>query len=93
MVRFVCYSRRARIALVLMATIGLAVPTGWFVRASRWAAQDRLCAASMDGVFMALLNYENVHGRLPAAICCDNRGSPLYSWRFALIPFLGECVW
>ena len=87
MVSCVCHSHRWRIALALIAVFGLAVPlAGMLVHHA--GPRDRICAASMDGVFMALLNYEAVNGHLPATICCDNRGRPLFSWRFALIPFL-----
>ncbi len=38
-------------------------------------------------VVMSLANYQDVFGRVPRAIICDESGKPLYSWRMALLPF------
>jgi hypothetical protein len=37
-----------------------------------------------------MVNYDDTHGRLPPAAVCGKDGKPLYSWRVALLPFIGE---
>ncbi len=39
---------------------------------------------------LALYDYNEHFGRLPAAVVRDKAGRPLYSWRVALLPFLEE---
>lgn len=38
----------------------------------------------------ALREYREVNGAFPPAAICDEFGEPLYSWRVAILPFLGE---
>jgi hypothetical protein len=44
-------------------------------------------------ILIAILNYESVYGRLPAASLFDEDGKPLLSWRVGLLPFIdGDIV-
>jgi hypothetical protein len=42
----------------------------------------------MDQVYVALLNYAEVHGNLPPVNFRDDNDHPIYSWRFGVLPFL-----
>src|SRR2546425_3852080 len=37
---------------------------------------------------MAMHNYHDLHGRLPAAAVCGKDGQPVLSWRVAILPFI-----
>jgi hypothetical protein len=39
---------------------------------------------------MAMHRYQDEHGRLPPAVVCGADGTPLYSWRVLLLPYIGE---
>ncbi|MCO6044684.1 DUF1559 domain-containing protein [Aeoliella sp. ICT_H6.2] len=39
---------------------------------------------------LALLNYESVHGHLPASYSTNAQGEPLLSWRVHILPFLEQ---
>ncbi len=43
---------------------------------------------SLRQIGAALRHYHDVYGRLPPAVVRGKDGSPLYSWRVALLPFL-----
>ena len=37
-----------------------------------------------------MLNYQDVHGKLPPAVVYGKDGEPLYSWRVLLLPFIEQ---
>src|SRR5262245_38575117 len=39
---------------------------------------------------MAMHAYQDKHGQLPPAVVCGEDGTPLLSWRVAILPSLGE---
>src|SRR5215470_13169211 len=39
---------------------------------------------------MALLCYQDEHGRLPPAVVYGPDGTPLYSWRVLILPYIEE---
>jgi hypothetical protein len=39
---------------------------------------------------VALHHYEDAHGRLPPAVVYGEDGTPLYSWRVLLLPYIEE---
>jgi len=39
---------------------------------------------------LALHNYHSAYKKFPPAIVTDENGNPLYSWRVAILPFIGE---
>ncbi len=41
-------------------------------------------------ILLALHNYHDAYGHLPAAATYDKQGKPLLSWRVQILPFLGE---
>ncbi len=46
--------------------------------------------ANLRRIGLALLQYNDEYGHLPPPVVEDEAGRPLYSWRVALLPFLGE---
>jgi hypothetical protein len=47
-------------------------------------------ASKLRYIAVALERYHDQFGRLPPAAVCDEEGTPLYSWRVVLLPFLEE---
>ena len=45
---------------------------------------------NLHQIAIALLNYQDVHGRLPPAVVKSKDGKPLLSWRVLILPYLGE---
>lgn len=43
-------------------------------------------------IALGLLNHHDAYKEFPPAIVTDNVGNPLYSWRVAILPFIGEMV-
>jgi prepilin-type processing-associated H-X9-DG protein len=74
-----------------VATIGtlvmLLLPA---VNAAREAARRNQSANNMKMIGLAMHNYHDVHGRLPATANVDENGEPLLSWRVHLLPFMDE---
>ncbi|HUE71993.1 MAG TPA: DUF1559 domain-containing protein [Pirellulaceae bacterium] len=49
----------------------------------------RTCSANLRQIGKALIRYEQEHGTLPPAVVTDSAGTPLYSWRVLILPYLG----
>jgi len=47
-------------------------------------------SANLRKIVIALHNYHSVYRRLPPAAISDKQGTPLLSWRVAILPFLEE---
>jgi hypothetical protein len=45
---------------------------------------------NLKTLYRALRQYQNQHGSLPPPAICDEAGSPLLSWRVALLPYLNQ---
>jgi hypothetical protein len=45
---------------------------------------------NLQRIGLAMLDYNDEHGRLPPAVVYNKNGKPLYSWRVLLLPYLGE---
>jgi len=74
----------AAVVLAIIALgVGLLIPQVQKVRES--AARAR-CNISQIG--LAFHNYQHTHGRLPPAAVTGTDGTPLLSWRVALLPFI-----
>ena len=75
--------------LVVIAIIGVLValllPA---VQSAREAARRMSCSNNLKQLGLALHNYHDVYGSFPPAIVRDSDGSPLYSGRVLLLPFL-----
>jgi len=67
--------------------VGLLLPA---VQAAREAARRTNASNNYKLLTLALLMYENTHGRFPAPAIVDKAGKPLLSWRVAILPFIEE---
>jgi len=47
-------------------------------------------ANNMKQIGLALHNYHDTHGVLPAAAIVDKKGKPLLSWRVSILPFIEQ---
>lgn len=39
---------------------------------------------------LAVLNYNDTHGQMPSAVVYGPDGTPLYSWRVLILPYIGQ---
>jgi prepilin-type processing-associated H-X9-DG protein len=74
-----------------IATIGILIalllPA---VQAARAAARRAQSSNNLKQIGLAMHNYHDAHGRLPARAAFDEQKSPLLSWRVQLLPYLDE---
>ena len=85
--------RRLAIAGIVFGVFGCLFTIALFlpaVRSAREAARRAQCTNNLKQIGLALFNYEDIQGRLPAAAIADKDGRPLLSWRVAILPYL-EC--
>lgn len=75
----------ALICAVLVALLSQPVLSGGRGEANRYSCQGHL-----KNLALALHNYHDVYGALPAQSITDENGRPMHSWRVALLPFLEE---
>ncbi len=60
------------------------------ISAARGAASSAACNNNLRQIALALHNYHNTHGSLPAPYIADEDGKPMHSWRVAILPFLEQ---
>lgn len=60
------------------------------VQAAREAARRVESSNHMKQLALAVLNYESAEGRLPPQAICAADGTPLLSWRVAILPYLEQ---
>jgi Protein of unknown function (DUF1559) len=53
------------------------------------SVQDRL-TADLQQIGLAMQNYHDANGHFPPAYVADANGTPLFSWRVLLLPYLGQ---
>jgi hypothetical protein len=58
-------------------------------RLMKWPAQHRL-SQNMKNILLAMFNYLDSKGRMPATASFGKDGKPLLSWRVHILPFLGQ---
>jgi uncharacterized protein (TIGR03067 family) len=59
-------------------------------RETRMAPNRMASQTNLKQIALAMHNYENLHGHLPAAAIRDNNGKPLLSWRVAILPYIEQ---
>lgn len=72
--------------LILPVMVGLMLPA---VQAAREAARRTMCANNLVQMGLGMLRHESAARLVPAAIT-DAQGTPLLSWRVAILPYLDE---
>lgn len=80
---------KARWATALWLVIGTAILLLIFVPPARIAARRSQSADNLKQMGIAFEKYHEVHKNFPAPIRSKD-GTPLLSWRVAMLPFLGE---
>jgi len=60
------------------------------VQAAREASRRTASMNNLKQIMLALLNYYDIHKRLPAHASYDDNGKPLLSWRVHILPMLEE---
>jgi prepilin-type processing-associated H-X9-DG protein len=60
------------------------------IQAAREAARRAMCANQMKMIGLAWHNYESANGQLPPPAIKDKDGTPLLSWRVAILPLIGQ---
>ncbi|MBS0263744.1 MAG: DUF1559 domain-containing protein, partial [Planctomycetes bacterium] len=65
---------------------------GPVLSAAREAAQQPVAANNLKQLALAMHNYESAHGSFPPAVLYGPDGKTPYSWRVALLPFVGEAA-
>ena len=73
--------------LISLVLVALLLPA---VQAAREAARRSMCVNNLKEIGLAMLNFESSKGQFPAAAVTDAKGTPLLSWRVAILPYLGE---
>jgi hypothetical protein len=59
------------------------------VSKARESARDLQCQSCLNQIAFALYCYHDTYEAFPPAVVADERGTPLYSWRVLLLPWLG----
>lgn len=74
----------------ILAALLLYVLTNPQFQGAREAARRSLCTNNLKQIGLALHDYHDAYGSLPPAYVVDEIGTPLYSWRVVLLPFLEQ---
>jgi Protein of unknown function (DUF1559) len=74
----------------LKADPALAHPILSFFLRSGGAGARNQSANNLKQIGLALHNYHDKHGVLPAAAIVDKKGKPLLSWRVAILPYIEQ---
>ncbi len=73
--------------MVIGFLVSLILPA---VQAAREAARRNQSLNNMKQIMLALLNYESVNGHFPPQAIYAEDGTPLLSWRVAILPYMEE---
>ena len=60
------------------------------IRAAQRAAVRMTCMNNLKQIALALHNYHDVYKKFPWAITYAHDGTPMHSWRVALVPYLDQ---
>ncbi len=58
------------------------------VSSAREAARRSTCNNNLKQIGLALHNYHDAYGAFPPAYVVDEQGTPLYSWRVLILPYI-----
>lgn len=82
--RFSC--RSLLIAVTILAVLIAATVT--LIRQNRLAGQRIHCKNNLRAIGVALANYYDVYKKFPCAVTYAEDGTPLHSWRTAIMPYI-----
>jgi hypothetical protein len=96
--RSVADSERFKFVLILIATVSALATifsVGLFlvrpaVHAAQRVATRHRCAANIQTLGVALLQYQQEHGEFPPAATIGPDGKAWHSWRVLVLPYLGK---
>jgi beta-lactamase regulating signal transducer with metallopeptidase domain len=74
-------------AATIPLMVGLTLPA---IQSARAAARRTQSVNNMKQLGLAMHNYHDTYKKLPALVMTAEDGKTKYSWRVALLPFLGE---
>jgi prepilin-type processing-associated H-X9-DG protein len=60
------------------------------VQSAREAARGAHCVNNLKQITLAILNYESANGTFPSPAITDKQGTPLLSWRVAILPYIDQ---
>ena len=60
------------------------------VQSAREAARRAQCSNNLKQIMLGMMKHENGHKALPARAIVNQAGTPILSWRVAILPFIGE---
>jgi hypothetical protein len=63
------------------------IPAYYSVRTATTKIQSK---NNLKQLAIAMHNYNDIYGRLPPSVVYDRNGTPLYSWRVLVLPFIEE---
>jgi len=86
--------------IVVVVMLGLAVPCSGIlialllpaVQAAREAARRTTCVNNLKQIGLAMHNYHDTYKCFPPAVITDEAGTPRYSWRVAILPFVDQAA-
>jgi len=85
------YGRGMAVAGIIFGVIGCLFTLALLMpatRSAREAARRAQCTNNLKQIGLAIHNYHAAHGCLPPAAITDKNGTPLLSWRVAILPYL-----
>lgn len=74
-------------AATIPIMVGLTLPA---IQSARMAARRAQSTNNMKQLGLAMHNYHSTYKEFPSAVMTSDAGNRKYSWRVALLPFLGE---
>jgi hypothetical protein len=79
-------------AIILCLAAGMWVAVRFVFPTSSFSpiAKQTICSDHLKQIAIALLNYQDEHGRLPPAYIADDNGRPMHSWRVLLLKYLDK---
>jgi hypothetical protein len=90
-VRRFLHTRAGVLAITfIVAACAIAVALGVAVQRARERAYASACQGKLSQLALAIRNYQEHHGHMPAAFIPDEVGRPSHSWRIVILPFMGE---
>lgn len=72
---------------IVLLLVALLLPA---IQAARGAARRSQSSNNLKQIALALHNYHDTYGQLPPAYVADESGTPLYSWRVLILPFIEQ---